>query len=81
MRGHVLTTTGKRLEELGIPDFIDIVYNYAINGSDHRGTSRSSLLGYLFDLKSEAEAAEDMTFSGFQKQSLSMLDELDSFQS
>lgn len=81
MRGHVLTTTGKRLEDVGIPDFIDIVYAYSINSPDKRTDFRSAMLGYLFDFKEEAvESAEEMTFDGFQRQSLSMIDELDAFQ-
>lgn len=39
------------------------------------------MLGYIFDFKEEeVESAEEMTFDGFQRQSLSMLDELDAFQ-
>ena len=81
MRGHVLTTTGKRLEDLGIPDFIDIVYSYSINSPENRTQFRSGMMAYYFDYKeNEVEGAEDMTFEGFQKSSLSMIDELDAFQ-
>jgi len=69
------------LEDVGIPDFIDIVYAYSINSPDKRVDFRSAMLGYVFDFREQAdESAEDMTFEGFQKSSLSMLDELDAFQ-
>lgn len=81
MRGHVLTTTGKRLEDVGLPDFVDLVYTYSINAPSERNSMRTAMLNYIFDLKTEQQQyAEDMTFEGFQKQSLSMLDELDAFQ-
>lgn len=38
------------------------------------------MLGYIFDFKEDVEEDQDMTFGGFQKQSLSMIDELDAFQ-
>lgn len=79
MRGHLLGTTGKKLEKVGVRDFCDIVYAYAINSSEHRTTFRSAFLGYAFDFKEESVADDDMTFEGFTKQSLSMLDELDAF--
>lgn len=44
-----------------------------------RNEFRSAMLGYLFDIKTEEEMQEDMTFTGFTKQSMSMLDELDAF--
>lgn len=77
MRGHLLTTTGRRLEAVGVADFCDIVYAYAINSSEHRGTFRSGILGYMYDFTEKSE--EEATFEGFQKQSMSMLDELDAF--
>jgi len=77
VRGHLLTTTGKRLENVGIRDFCDIVYAYAISGTEVRHDFRKAFTVYIFDLKTEKPDDEDTTFEGFQKQSLSMLDELD----
>jgi hypothetical protein len=80
VRGHLLTTRGKRLEDVGIPDFIDIVYAFAINTAPNE--ARTGMLSYMFDFKPEGEeAAEDMTFDGFKSASLSMLDELDDLHS
>lgn len=42
--------------------------------------ARSGMLSYIFDYKEEGEENEDMTFDGFRKSSLSMMDELDAFQ-
>lgn len=82
MRGHVLTTTGKRLEDVDIADFIDLVYSYSINTPSERNTARKSMLGYVFGVKTtDEEGNEDMTFDGFQRSSLSMLDELDDLHS
>ena len=36
------------------------------------------MLGYIFEFR-EVSEEEEMTFDGFQKQAMSMLDELDSF--
>ena len=44
-----------------------------------RNDFRSAMVGYLFDIKTEKTEEEDMTFTGFTKQSMSLLDELDSF--
>lgn len=42
---------------------------------------RTAMLGYVFDYSTKDSANdEDMSFEGFQKQSMSMLDELDAFQ-
>lgn len=80
MRGHLLTTTGTRLEDTGIHDFLDVVYAYVVNSPEHRGEMRSSILKYMFDIHEETETNEDMTFEGFSKSAMSMLDELDSFE-
>lgn len=81
MRGHVLTTTGRRLEDVDIADFIDMVYDYSINMPSERNTARKSMLGYIFGVKiTNSGETEDMTFDGFRNSSLSMLDELDSFE-
>lgn len=82
MRGHWLTTTGGRLEEASIEDFLDLVYTYSINSPEIRHDMRSSILGYAFDFQEEAEEKEaDKTFDGFKKQALnkSMIDQLDAF--
>ena len=69
---------GKRLEDVDLGDFIDLVYNYSINMPSERNNARKSMIGYLFDVKTDQEdGGEDMTFDGFQRSSLSMLDELD----
>lgn len=69
------------MENVGIPDFIDVVYAYSINSSEHRPQFRSGMMSYFFDYKQdEVQGAEDMSFEGFQKSSLSMIDELDAFQ-
>jgi hypothetical protein len=82
VRGHVLTTTGRRLEDVDIADFIDLVYTYAINAPSERNSARKSMLGYVFGVTiSDDEENEDMTFEGFQRSSLSMLDELDDMHS
>lgn len=78
MRGHLLTTTGRKLEKSSIGDFIDIVYSYAINGSEHRHDVRTAFLGFCFDFQT-IEVEEDRTFQGFEKSALSMMDELDAF--
>jgi len=44
-----------------------------------RNDFRSAMIGYLFEIQTEEERQEDMTFTGFTKQSASMLDELDAF--
>lgn len=79
MRGHLLTTQGRCLEDVGISDFLDISYAYAIGAAERRSDFRSSILGYMFDFNEDKAAEEDKTFAGFQKQASSMLDQLDSF--
>lgn len=79
MRGHLFTTTGKALENIGQRDFIDVVYAYAVNSPEMRHEFRSALLGYVFDIPTELDAEAEQTFEGFTKQSMSMLDELDAF--
>ena len=81
MRGHLLATSGRRLEDTDQSEFLDITYAYAINPySEHRNDFRSSLLGYIFDYADAVSDEEgDTTFEGFQKQSLSLLDQLDNF--
>lgn len=79
IRGHLFTTTGTKLEEVGIPDFIDICYSYALNSPEHRADMRTAMMGFMFDYAQEVE--EEKTFEGFKKAALnpSMLDELDAF--
>lgn len=80
MRGQLLGTTGKKLEKVGVRDFCDIVYAYAINSPQHRSDFRSSFLGYTYDFKEAVTPGdEDMSFEGFSQQATSMLDELDAF--
>jgi hypothetical protein len=67
------------LEHTTVDEFIDIVYTYSINSPDMRNAFRSAMLAYVFDYKTD-EPEEEMTFKGFQKNALSMLDELDAFQ-
>lgn len=43
-----------------------------------RSDFRSAMLGYMFDFKAAAPE-EEMTFQGFTKSAMSMLDELDAF--
>lgn len=74
----MLGTTGKRLEKIGIPDFIDVVYSYSINSEEMRNDFRSAMLSYIFDYSTETQE-EDMTFDGFQKQALSIMGDLDAF--
>lgn len=82
VRGHVLTTTGRRLEDVGVADFIDLVYAYAVNSPTERNVSRKSMIGFMFDAKADdGEEGEDMSFDGFQRSSFSMLDELDDLHS
>ena len=70
------------MEKVGIRDFIDVVYAYSINSPQMRNEFRSSMSSYIFDYKEAApEAAEDMSFDGFQSQALSLLDDLDEFTS
>jgi hypothetical protein len=76
----LFTTSGRRLEDIGQRDFVDVVYSYAINSNELRHEFRKALLGYVFDYVVTAPAEEDKTFEGFTKQSMSMLDELDAFQ-
>jgi hypothetical protein len=80
IRGHLLTATGRRLEDLDVHDFLDVAYSYGINSPESRDTIRSGILGYMFEF-AEAEAEGEMTHEGFVKQALSpsMLDELDAF--
>lgn len=59
-------------------DFIDVVYSYSINSPEMRNDFRGAMLSYIFDY-TEATAEEEMTFDGFQKQALTMMDELDAF--
>lgn len=81
IRGHVLATTHERLEDVGIADFIDIVYSYSINSPQMRNEFRTAMMAYIHDYKvDEPEGAEDMSFEGFTKSATSMLDELDAFQ-
>jgi hypothetical protein len=79
VRGHLLTTRGQRLEDVGQADFIDIVYSYSVNSPELRNDFRSAMVGYMFEITTEEERQEDMTFTGFTKQSINMLDELDAF--
>jgi hypothetical protein len=80
LRGHLLTTSGRKLETVGQRDFIDIAYAYAVNSTEMRHEFRKAINGYAFDYASAEKATEDdMTFDGFTKQSISMLDELDAF--
>lgn len=73
---------GKRLEDVDLADFIDLVYNYSINMPSERNSSRKSMIGYLFNVNTtDEEGTEDMSFDGFQRSSLSMLDELDDLHS
>ena len=73
---------GKRLEDVDLADFIDLVYNYSINMPSERNSSRKSMIGYLFGVKTDDEEGnEDMSFDGFQRSSMSMLDELDDLHS
>lgn len=65
------------MEKLDLRDFCDVVYSYSVNSPEHRGLYRSSFLGYVFDFKEQED--EEAGFQGFQKQSLSMMDELDAF--
>jgi hypothetical protein len=67
------------LEKVGIRDFIDIVYSYAINSPEMRHDFRTAFLGYAFDYKVGRAAEEDLTFEGFERSALDMLDELDAF--
>ena len=66
---------------MGIRDFIDVVYAYSINSPQMRNEFRSSMTSYIFDYKEDIAADEDMTFDGFQNQALSMMDDLDAFNS
>lgn len=69
------------MEDVDIADFIDMVYDYSINMPSERNTARKSMLGYIFGVKiTNSGETEDMTFDGFRNSSLSMLDELDSFE-
>jgi hypothetical protein len=74
---------GKRLEDVDLGDFIDLVYNYSINAPSERNSARKSMLGYVFGvtISDGDESGEDMTFDGFQRSSLAMLDELDDMHS
>ena len=76
----MFTTTGRRLENIGQRDFVDVVYSYAVNSSELRHEFRKALHGYIFDYTVAPPPEEDKTFEGFTKQSMSMLDELDAFQ-
>ena len=69
------------MEEIGIPDFIDVVYAYSINSPEMRNDFRSAMLAYVFEytMESGEEQEEEMTFDGFQKQALNMMDDLDEF--
>jgi hypothetical protein len=79
VRGHLLTTTGKRLEDVGQRDFLDIVYAYAVNSGEMRHDFREAFLTYSYDLPTAISPEEAGSFEGFTKQSLSLLDELESF--
>ncbi len=68
------------MEDLDLRDFIDIVYTYSINSPDMRHAFRSSMLQYGFDFKEEGQEPEpELTFDGFKRDAMSMLDELDNF--
>ena len=79
MRGQWLTTHSQRLEDAPIEDFLDVVYSYSVNSPELRFDMRTAMLKYIFDFTEEKEMDEDMSFEGFSKNALSLLDELDSF--
>lgn len=80
IRGHLFTTTGRRLEDLDVRDFLDVAYAYSINAPESRNQIRTGILGYMFEF-TEAEKEGEMTHEGFVKQALTsnLLDELDAF--
>lgn len=80
LRGHLFATTGKRLEDLDVRDFLDFAYAYAINAPESRNVVRSGLLSYMFEY-AEDEPEGELTHEGFVKQAMSpsLLDELDAF--
>lgn len=82
MRGRWLATHNERLEDASIEDFLDVVYSYSIDSPDLRFDMRTAMLKYMFDIKEETdpEMDEDMTFEGFSKNAMSLLDELDTFE-
>jgi len=64
---------------VGQRDFIDITYAYAVNSTELRHEFRKAINGYAFGFSTAPPPEEDMTFEGFTKQSMSLLDELDAF--
>lgn len=74
MRGHLLTTSGQRLEDFDIRDFLDVVYAYAIAGGEDRTMSRDWFTEYIYDLTPDKIGNAD-----FDVQSKTMINELDAF--
>lgn len=55
---------------MGVRDFIDITYAYAINSDQYRSEFRSGMNAYIYDIQIEVAEEEHPTFEGFQKQAL-----------